>query len=356
VPKSAGGLWDGVTAFENLYGAYLAARKGKRYSDEVLEFGFGLEEKLFDLQGQMVNGVWRPGRPREFMVRDPKPRLISAPPFADRVVHHAVVRVIEPVLERRFIFDSYACRKGRGVHTAVDRLQRHLREASREGGKVWVLKADISKYFASINHGRLMAILGRSISDKKVLWLCRTNLKGYGFDEGVGIPVGALTSQLFANIYLDQLDHWIKDELGIKRYVRYMDDFVIVGHSKADLWALYDAIADFLATRLALRLNRKTTVLPASGGIDFCGYRTWTTHLLPRKRNVKKARATFRELAALYRRGEVSYDQIRPFVASFLGYMKHCSSRRTVEGILEDFVLTPPPVRAPLPEGFQVAA
>jgi retron-type reverse transcriptase len=355
VPKAVGNLWDDVTAFETLYAGYMAARKGKRYTDEILDFGFSLEEKLFDLQGRLVNGTWQPGRPREFMVKDPKPRMISAPPFADRVAHHALVRVIEPVLERRFIFDSYACRKGRGVHSAVDRLQQHIRAAEREGGKVWVLKADISKYFASINHGRLMAILRRRISDRKVLWMCRTNLAGYGFDEGIGIPVGALTSQLFANVYLDQLDHWIKDDLGIKRYVRYMDDFVIVGHSKADLWKLYDAIADFLATRLALRLNRKTTVLPASGGIDFCGYRTWSTHLLPRKRNVKKARATFRELAALYRRGEVSFDQIRPYVMSFVGYMKHCDGHRTVEGILEEFVLHPPPVRAPVPDYAEAA-
>jgi hypothetical protein len=349
VPKTAGGLWSDVVSFENLLGAYLAARKGKRYTGEVLEFGFGLEEKLFDLQGQLINGIWAPGRPREFMVQDPKPRMISAPPFADRVVHHAVVRVIEPHLERRFIFDSYACRKNRGVHSAVSRLQAHMRAAQREGGKVWVLKCDISKYFASINHGRLMAILRRSISDQKVLRLVRTNLGGYGFDGGLGIPVGALTSQLFANVYLDQLDHWIKDELGVRRYVRYMDDFVIVGHSKADLWKLCDAIADWLATRLALRLNRKTGVWPASGGIDFCGYRTWTTHLLPRKRTVQKARATFRDLALLYRRGEVSYDQMRPYIASFLGYMQHCSGHQTVSRILDDFVLTPPPVRQPLP-------
>lgn len=341
--RTATGLWDSVVTFDNIHAAYLAARKGKRYTPEVLEFSFSVEEKLFDIQGRLVNGVWRPGKPREFMVHDPKPRMIAAPPFADRVVHHALVRVIEPILERRFIFDSYACRKGRGIHGAVGRLQAGLRDAQRRHDKVWVLKADISKYFPSISHERMLWVLGRSISDRKVLGLCRTILDGYGYDHGVGIPVGALTSQLFANAYLDQLDHWMKDELGLRHYVRYMDDFVVLAGSKAELWSLYDAVADFLATRLALRLNRKTAVFPASQGIDFCGYRMWATHRLPRKRNVKKARAMFRELAWLYRKGEASYDHVRPFVASFLGYMKHCRSYRTVEGMLDDFVLRPPP-------------
>lgn len=341
MPKPVNGLWDAITSFENLVAAYHECRRGKRYTEAALKFSFSVEQKLFELQGELLNMSWSPGRPHEFMVRDPKPRLIQAPPFADRVVHHALVRVIEPLFERRFIKDSYACRKEKGVHASVDRLQAFLRARQPREDQTWALQADISKYFASINHDRLMTTIARMVGDRKALWLCRQIIGGYGYDEGVGIPVGALTSQLFANVYLDQLDHWAKDQMGVEHYLRYMDDFVILGSDKADLWQFYDGLADFLATELSLRLNRKTSVFPAARGIDFCGYRVWTTHVLPRKRNVKKARRKFRHLAAQYHRGLMTFEEIRPYVTSFTGYMKHCQSRRTVETMLDEFVLIP---------------
>lgn len=343
MPKPVTGVWEAITSFENLVAAYHECRRGKRYTDAALKFSFSVEQKLFELQGALLNKGWSPGASREFMVRDPKPRLIQAPPFADRVVHHALVRVIDPIFERRFIKDSYACRKGKGVHASIDRLQAFLRQRQPREAAVWVLQADISKYFASINHDRLMAIIGRAVGDKDALWLCRQIIGGYGYDQGVGIPVGALTSQLFANIYLDQLDHWIKDQVGVEHYVRYMDDFLILGESKDELWTFYEALADFLATRLSLRLNRKTNVFPASRGIDFCGYRVWNTHVLPRKRNVKKARRKFHFLASQYHRGLITFEEIRPYVTSFTGYMRHCQSRRTVEAMLDEFVLRPTP-------------
>lgn len=347
MPKPVDGLWETVTSFENLVAAYHECRRGKRYTDAALKFSFAVEQKLFELQGALLNRVWTPGRPHEFMVRDPKPRLIQAPPFADRVVHHALVRVIDPLFERRFIGDSYACRKGKGVHASIDRLQSFLRARQRREAATWVLQADISKYFPSINHQRLLDIIGRTVADKGVLWLCSRIVGGYGYTEGVGIPVGALTSQLFANVYLDQLDHWIKDQNGVEHYLRYMDDFLILGDDKAELWRFYEALADFLATRLSLRLNRKTSVFPAARGVDFCGYRTWATHVLPRKRNVKKARRKFRQLAGQYERGIVTFEEIRPYVTSFAGYMKHCQSRRTVEAMLDEFVMrTTPQSRA----------
>jgi len=341
VPKPVSGLWDTITSFENLVAAYHECRRGKRYTDSALKFSFSVEQKLFDLQGALLNKAWSPGAPHEFMVRDPKPRLIQAPPFADRVVHHALVRVIEPLFERRFIKDSYACRKTKGVHASVDRLQAFLRARQPREDQTWALQCDISKYFASINHDRLMATIARMVGDRSALWLCRQIIGGYGYDEGVGIPVGALTSQLFANVYLDQLDHWAKDQMGVEHYLRYMDDFVILGSGKADLWRFYDGLADFLATELSLRLNRKTSVFPAARGIDFCGYRVWNTHVLPRKRNVKKARRKFRQLADHYHRGLITFEEIRPYVTSFTGYMKHCKSRRTVEAMLDEFVLIP---------------
>jgi retron-type reverse transcriptase len=346
-------IWPEIACFPNLYEAYREARVGKRYTESCLRFSWALEGRLFDIEGQLVNGTWRPSRPYEFQVIDPKPRLIQAPPFGDRVVHHALVRQIQPFFERRFIADSYACRRNLGVHAAVDRTQAFLRRGQAHWGEPWVLKADISKYFPSIDHGRLLAFVERVVADRDTLDLVEKIVAGYGYDTGVGLPLGALTSQLFANVYLDRLDHFVKERLGVKLYVRYMDDFVIVGPDKRTLWALHDDIADFLASELHLRLNRKTDVFPARHGVNFCGYRTWTTHRRPRKRTIKKARRRFRELAALYHAGQIGSEDVRPYVASFLGHMKHCDSHLTVEHILDDFVLVPPATRTPFESASQ---
>jgi len=340
VPKTVKNLWSHVATFQNLHAAWLEARKGKRYTGPCMQFGWGLEGRLLELESRLNAGTWRPSPPYEFGIVDPKPRRIQAPPFADRVVHHALVRQIEPCFERRFIADSYACRAGKGSHAAVERLQGFLRHGQGRWGDPWVLKADVRRYFPSIQHARLMRAIGREIGDRRVVALAERIIRGYGHEDGVGLPIGALTSQLFANVYLDQLDHYVKDQLGVKLYVRYMDDFVIVGPSKAALWEVHDAIADYLEQDLGLQLNHKTDVFPARHGVDFCGYRTWTTHRLPRKRTVKRARRRFRRLARLYREGEVDLEDIRPQVTSFIGYMQRCDGRRTLEGVLGDLVLT----------------
>lgn len=339
VPKTHNNLWPQITSFDNLYQAYMEARRGKRYQPDVLDFEWNLEENLIQIQNELIWHTWTSGRWREFYVYDPKKRLICAPPFRDRVVHHALVRTIEPLFERKFIFDSYACRKGKGIHAAVQRLQYFLRRAQRNWGRVYVLKGDVSKYFPSINHDRLLQILARTIRDRDVLWLCEQIVKQCGFTAR-GIPVGALTSQLFANVYLDRLDHYIKDNLGIKYYIRYMDDFIILGQSKQSLRNLLHEIETFLACELCLMLNPKTAISPASRGVDFCGYRTWATHILPRKRNVRRARKRFKWLAKAYAQGKVGLDYVRPRLMSFLGYMKHCASYVTLQNILKDFVLS----------------
>jgi len=338
MPRTYGNLWPQVIAWENLHGAYLEARRGKRYKPEVLCFTERLEENLTNIQNHLCWKSWRPGRWREFTVYEPKARFIQAPPFKDRVVHHALVRVIEPLFERKFIFDSYACRVGKGTHAAVLRTQQFMRKAKAKWGQVYVLKGDISKYFPSIRHEHLLGILKRTIRDRDVLWLCETIIQNCG-EKGRGIPVGALTSQLFANVYLDQLDHLIKDDLGIKHYIRYMDDWVVLAPDKKYLWETLYCVEDFISSRLGLVLNPKTQVFPASHGIDFCGYRIWPTHLLPRKRNVKKAKRRFKWMAKAYAQGRITLGYIGPRVASFLGYMKYCSAYKTAREVLQEFKL-----------------
>ncbi|SDJ88156.1 reverse transcriptase/maturase family protein, partial [Billgrantia gudaonensis] len=248
--------------------------------------------------------------------------------FRDRVVHHALHRVVEPYFEARFIHHSYACRKGKGTHAATAAVQRMLRRAQAKWGTVYVLQGDIARYFPSIHQGRLLQQIQRTIGDRRVLELWRRIIAAQGAD-GVGLPIGALTSQLSANVYLDVLDHYVTDGLGYGLYARYMDDWIIMGPDKAALWRLLEHLTRWLDDELGLVINPKSTVYPASQGIDFAGYRTWTTHTLPRKRNVTAARRRMLGLARGYRAGRVSRDEIRGSWASFAGYTKHCQAART---------------------------
>lgn len=341
MPKTITGLWPHVTQFDNLHRSYLEARRSKRYRPDVLRFTESLEANLFDIQDALTGKTWAPGPQREFVVREPKLRAIQAPPFADRVVHHALVGVVGPHFERRFISDSYACRQGKGTQRAVARVQHFLRVAKRNHGDgIYVMQADISRYFASIRYDVLMREAARVISDPDVLWLWRRIVAGYGHENGVGLPVGALTSQLGANIVLNRLDHVAKDDMGLRHYVRYMDDFIAVlptKHAAQEVMQVMEAVVG----DLGLHLNPKTAVHPWQRGVDFCGYRIWPTHILPRKRNIKRARADFRELASQFYHGEVELERVRQRVASFLAYAKHCNAQRTVEGVLGDLVLVP---------------
>lgn len=338
--KTVNGLWDDMVSFENLYAAFQGASKGKRYRFDRMVYAHNVEENIINLANHLEWRSWEPGPQREFIVLEPKRRLIQAPPFADRVLHHALVRTVEPHFEPRFIYDSYACRVDKGAQRAVKRTQDFIRIARRNWGDgVYVVQADISRYFASIRHDVLMTEIRRVISDEAVLWVWGQILKGYGHEDGVGIPVGALTSQLGANIVLNRLDHIAKDDMGIKHYVRYMDDFVAVLPDKATAQrVLHDF--NLAVNGLGLSLNPKTSVHPWQRGVDFCGYRIWPTHILPRKRNIKRARKDFRRLSAQYQRGEVDQHYVRQRVMSFLAYTKHCDATETTNRILGDLRVT----------------
>jgi len=343
VPKTTNGLWAKLIDFDNLYQAFQDARHGKRYRRDVMRFASNLEENLVNLQNHLIWKTWAPGEQREFTIYEPKRRMIQAPPFADRVIHHALVRLVDPLFEKKFIPDSFACREGKGTQRAVFRVQHFLRIAKRNwGDKAYVLKADVSKYFASIRHDVFMSEVERTISDDDVLWLWRKIISGYDHDHGVGLPVGALSSQLAANIMLNRLDHIAKDDMGIRFYVRYMDDFVAILPDKASAQRVMRDLGEAV-NGLGLSLNPKTAIHPWQRGIDFCGYRIWPTHILPRKRNIKRAKGSFRRLAVKYSRGEVGLDHVRQRVMSFIAYTKHCSARRTVDGVLGDLVLAKNP-------------
>ncbi len=342
MPKTHNHLYPRIIDFENLLAAYQDCKRGKRYTPEALDFAADWEERLINIHEHLKWRTWQPGTPRIFTVKDPKRRDITAPPFTDRIVHHALVRVVEPLFERRFIHDSYACRVGKGAHAAVQRTQDFLRRAKRHWGDgLYVVHADVKSYFASIPHDVAMDAIGCVISDGDVLDLWARIMRGYGFDDGVGLPVGALTSQLVGNIVLDRIDHLLKDDIGEPYYVRYMDDMVVVCHDKAHARQTLRRIDDALS-RLGLRLNPKSDCQPWQRGVDFCGYRIWPTHILPRKRNTRRWRVRLRHLARDFAAGRASLRDAQQMVASCIAYHRYASAKRTLDGLLSDTVLMRP--------------
>lgn len=338
MPKTHTGLFDRIIAFDNLVAAYEEARRGKRYTAEALSFSANWEERLINIHEHLVWRSWQPGSPRVFTVKDPKRRDITAPPFADRIVHHALVRVVEPLFERRFIADSYACRTGKGSHAAVARAQDFLRRAKRNWGDgIYLVHADVRSYFASIDHDVAIACIRRVIADEDVLWLWRRIMHGYGFD-GVGLPVGALTSQLLANAMLDPLDHYIKDDLGVRGYVRYMDDFVLIAHDKHAAQRLLAQIDGFVSA-MGLVLNPKSGIWTLKRGCTFCGYRVLPTHVAVTQAAKRRWRHRLRTAAYEYRRGRINLSRCRETVLAMTAVFKHARAARSQAAMLRSFTL-----------------
>lgn len=315
--KTYNNLFAQIYDYRNLYEAFLLAQRRKRSKADVLDFEQNLESNLWDIQSDLIYKTYQPGKYKTFYVYDPKVRLIMAAPFRDRVVHHALCNIIEPIFERRFIDTSYACRVGKGVDAGVDKATEYLRSETRKHGAVYCLKGDVRKYFQSIDKRILRDIVFTKIRCRETRWLITAILSS---TEGrVGIPVGNLTSQLFANVYLNELDHFVKEQLHARCYVRYMDDFVILHEDKKYLHTLWRAIEEYLGDNLHLELNRKTAVFPARHGIDFLGYRIFPGHKLLRKRYIKRTKRMIKHFEKEYRDGNMQLEYIRQVLASWIG-------------------------------------
>lgn len=336
--KTYKNLYPKIYDFQNLHEAYLKARRGKRYKNDVLLFSAHLEENLVQIQNELIWHTYSTGRYRTFYVYEPKKRMIMALPFRDRVVHHAICNVIEPIWEARFIYDSYACRPGKGTHAGADRLTEFLRHHKRRFGRIYCLKADISKYFPSIDHSVLKNLLRKRIACPETLRLCDEIIDSTGIV--VGIPIGNLTSQLFANIYLHELDEFVKYVLREPFYIRYMDDFIVLSGSKPQLHTVRREVENFLNCNLRLKLNNKTQIFPVeSRGVDFLGYRVWPTHRLLRKSSTKRMRYKLKKFKALYTAGKIDPREIRASVVSWLGHCKHADTYQLRRKMLYGFAL-----------------
>lgn len=318
-------LAEAMADYGNVQKAYNKARKCKRYRKDVLIFTNEKEENLERVRNDILGLTYEPSEYNYFKVYEPKERQIMALPFYDRVVQHSINNVLEPIFNRRFIFHSYACRKDKGMHAASDALQKLIYdwEKFHPDQPLYAIKADIHHYFQSIDHEILKAEIRKVIKDAGALALLDKIIDHNGnMPDGVGIPVGNLTSQLFANIYLDKLDKYIKHTLGAKAYIRYMDDFIILSPDKDQLRELLAAIEVFLREELKLELNPKTAILAAKNGIDFVGYKHRATHRKVRRDSIKRMKQKIKKFES----GKITKEQLQKSVASWTGHAGHADS------------------------------
>jgi RNA-directed DNA polymerase len=290
--KRAGRLMERVLDRETLREAYARASRGKRTKRDAVAFGMQLDENLAGLARDLAAGTYTVGPYHQFTIFDPKQRLITAPCFRDRVLHHAVILVCEPVFERFLIADTFACRRGKGREAAVERARHFARRHP------WFLKLDIRKYFDSIDHEVLLGLLARKFKDRRLLDLFGRTVDSYEVAPGRGVPIGSLTSQHFANFYLGWLDRFVKEDLRAGGYVRYMDDFVVWGENRTWLSIVRHRVAEFLERELSLGLKPEPYINRCRIGMDFLGNRVYPSHVTLNRRGRIRFR---RKLCALER-------------------------------------------------------
>ena len=365
--KSIKHIKEQVTDHENLYRAYLHARRNKRFREEVLEFSANLEDHLYELQKTLRDQTYRPGAYKKRVIHDPVDRLIMWHAFIHRVVQWAVYQIINPEFVRSYIEDSYACIKGRGSDAAAQRLFYFMEQAGRkehaagydEQGKpfrrFYFEKLDTSKFFYRIDHQVSLGLVGKKCNyDPWLMWIMDlfVNAEGekFGFPPGKGVKdvtpdemladkglaVGSLLNQMLANVNQNEVDHFCKRQLKIHYYVRYMDDIVILSDDRAQLLEWRRQIEDFMAERLKLELNpKKTFIQPIFHGIDFCQYRIYPNHIRLKKATALRMKRNLKRIQRLYAEGEIDLERAQRTVTSYMGLMSHCDSyqlRKTIFG------------------------
>lgn len=354
--KTYRNFYTQIYDFANLHAAYCAARRAKRDRAEVVRFEQRVEDALFRLQDQLREQTYAPGAYRHFYIFEPKRRKISAAPFRDRVVHHALVNLLDPIWERKFIHDSYACRVGKGTHRALDRCTEWVCKYR------YVLQCDVAQYFPTIDHAILLAILSRTIADPQALWLCeRIIASGAGVLDSErtphwfpgddlfaplrpqGLPIGNLTSQFWANVYLNELDQFAKRELKCRAYLRYADDFLLFSDDKAALHAWHAELRDYAAERLRLRLHEhKCQVYPTRSGVPFLGFRHFVDHRRLKRESVVRFRRRLRVMQREYTAGRISRADVGVRIQSWCAHAAHGNTYRLRSQILRQAVFPSP--------------
>jgi len=330
-------LWEQLTSFENIHLAFKKAIRGKGYKPYTMQFVQNLEHHLLTIQSQLIDKTYQPGNYQTFFIYEPKKRMISAAPFVDRIVHHCLINIIGPIFEATFIGQSYANQTGKGTHKAIRDVQSMMQKND------YIMHCDIRKYFPSIDHDILKALIHRKIKDQNVLWLIYLIIDNSNPQEFVidyfpgdnlftpierrkGLPIGNLTSQFFANIYLNGFDHFVKQTLNCQFYARYVDDFVIADSDKKNLWEKCLIMERYLETlRLRMHPNKKH-VRPVSQGLRFLGQIIYPNRRLLPKDNIRNFMRRMKRFQKLYSLGDVSREQINHSLQSWLGHAKQANS------------------------------
>lgn len=351
-------VFDKIFSLDNLYAALEDAVQGRRYKREALVYTLDSWALLQELREEVLSGTYHIDRYYIFYIYEPKKRMIMSISFKHRIVQWAIYRIINPMLVSGYIEDSYGCIPGRGSLSAMQRLRYWIEQASRKDEQWFYLKLDISKYFYRVSHRILKKILAEKIKDARLLEVlysvidCKHTPFGLplGASPGdvpledrlydVGMPIGNLLSQVFANVYLDVLDQFCKRVLKIHFYIRYMDDVIVLCNDKIQLREWKDQIEVFLMNELELHLNSKTCIRPISQGIEFVGYRIWPDRVIVRKSTSLRIKRALRGLAVKYSKYEVTMQDVTSALRSYLGMLERCDSEALVKKILDNLVLT----------------
>ena len=317
--------FEDIINIENLLEAWKEFIRGKRKKPDVQEFSIKLMDNLFVLHEDLKSGNYKNGGYKAFNISDPKPRNIHKASVRDRLLHHAIYRILYPFFDKTFISDSFSCRIKKGTHKALNRFRAFAYVVSRNNTKTcWILKCDIRKFFASIDHKILLDILNSYVPDKQIILLLQEIIESFSTKPGIGLPLGNLTSQLFVNIYMNEFDKFVKHKLKAKYYIRYADDFVILSDDKNRLKELISLIADFLNEKLKLQLHPdKVFIKTLSSGVDFLGWVHFYDHRV--LRTVTKRRAFKR----------VDTHPTSETINSYLGLLNHGNTNKIRDKILK---------------------
>lgn len=340
----SGNPFDSIVSLETLTKAHKKCMAGKRSSRNAATSNYAFMSELLEIQAELVSGLYRPAPYRRRLITEPKVRRIQAPAFRDRIVHHAIHSVLNPFYERHFINDSYACRPGKGTHRAVARVQKFV----KLNPNAYACQLDISKYYGSVNHDKLYQLLVKRIADQRLLDLLRVIIdssdSGTEYDHLFapdshfhtkgrrGIPIGNLTSQLFANIYLHEADMYAKQKLKIRQYIRYMDDILIFHPCKKQLRQWQDSLTNFLYEELYLTMNpRKIRVYPARTGVDFVGFVSYPRTRRVRSSSVRRFRRRFNKKLKGLAEGRVNIDSTNATFNAWSAHVTHGNGQRLIE-------------------------
>lgn len=337
-------LFSKITDLENLFLAWEEFKVGKGKKLDVLEFEDKLEPNIFQLQRELLSSKYRHGQYSDFYISDPKKRHIHKALVRDRVLHHAVFQILNKVFEPTFIPNSFSCRIGKGNHRGVYQAEKMIRKVSRNYTKPCrILKCDVKKFFNSIDHTILIEILERKIKDPQVIWLLKEIIESFASSYSdlfnkKGLPIGNLTSQLFANVYMNKFDQFIKKELKVEYYARYTDDFLVVAGDRQYLEKLIDSIQIFLAGELKLTLHPdKMEIFKCHNGLDFLGYVIFPHYKLVRKRTVKRIFRKLQERVEMCKQGLISEESAKQSLNSYLGVLSHANTKMLREELINKF-------------------